>query len=349
VVDLLKEAGAVRIGIVNDLPLARLALRRAVQSVPGYEVAWQAADGAEAVRRAREDPADVILMDLVMPVMDGVEATRRIMQEGPCPILVVTVSVDANFNLVCEAMSHGGLDAVNTPTLAGGEVRGGEALLARLARIEKEKGRAAGVALAQPASVCALPPVRGKPSLLALGASTGGPEALARVLEALPASFPAPVVVVQHIAAEFAGNLVAWLQGRCKLPVRAAPEGEVAPQGVISVAATDDHLVMRNGMRFGIVREPADYPFRPSVDVFFESLAMAWPGTGVAVLLTGMGDDGARGLATLRQAGWFTLAQDRSTSVVYGMPKAAAELHAASRVLPLAQMPAVILGRFEGA
>src|SRR4051812_13028865 len=131
-----------RIGIVNDLPLARMALKRAVQSVPGYQVAWQANDGAEAVRRAREDPPDVILMDLIMPGMNGVEATQRIMQDSPCAILVVTVSVETNFDLVCEAMSHGGLDAVNTPTLAGGEVRGGEPLLARLAWIEK--GRTAG-------------------------------------------------------------------------------------------------------------------------------------------------------------------------------------------------------------
>src|SRR5262249_41795254 len=113
-----------RIGIVNDLPLARVALQRAVQSGPGYEVAWQATDSAEAVLRARQDPPDVILMDLIMPGMDGVEATRRIMQESPCAILVVTVSVKGNFERVCEAMSHGGLDAVNTPTLEGGEVRG---------------------------------------------------------------------------------------------------------------------------------------------------------------------------------------------------------------------------------
>jgi chemotaxis response regulator CheB len=311
--------------------------------VPGYQVAWQAADGAEAVRRARLDPPDVILMDLIMPRMDGVEATRRIMKESPVAILVVTVSVETNFELVCEAMSHGGLDAVNTPTLSDGQVRGGEALLARLARIDRSRSAAAP----RPAPACALPPVRGKASFLALGASTGGPEALARVLGALPAGFPAPVVVVQHIAAEFAGNLVAWLRGRCKLPVRPAREGEVAPPGVISVAATDDHLILHSGMRFGIVREPIDYPFRPSVDVFFGSLAASWPGTGVAVLLTGMGHDGAQGLATLRGAGWYTLAQDQTTSVVYGMPKAAAELGAACRVLPLAQMAGAIMGRFE--
>jgi two-component system response regulator WspF len=331
-----------RIAVVNDLPLARLALSRAVRSVPGYEVAWEAADGAEAVRLAHLDPPDVILMDLVMPVMNGVEATRKIMQDTPCPILVVTSSVDVNFNLVCEAMSNGGLDAVNTPTLAGGEVVGGEALLVRLARIDK--GRMTEV-VGQP--VAGVMPARGTPSILTLGASTGGPEALAQILSALPADFAAPVVVVQHIAAEFVGNLVAWLRGRCQLPVEAAREGDVARAGVISVAATDDHLIVRGGKRFGIVREPADYPFRPSVNVLFESLAAHWPGTGVAVLLTGMGHDGAEGLARLRQAGWYTLAQDRATSVVYGMPKAAAEMHAASRVLSLSQMPAVILSRFE--
>ncbi len=129
--------------------------------------------------------------------------------------------------------------------------------------------------------------------------------------------------------------------------VQPAHEGEVVPRGVISVAVTDDHLILRNGLRFGIVREPADYPFRPSVDVFCESLVTAWPGTGVAVLLTGMGNDGATGLAALRQAGWYTLAQDQTTSVVYGMPRAAVELRAACRVLPLPQIPGAILARFD--
>src|SRR5262245_53737863 len=138
-----------RIGIVNDMPLARMALQRVVQSVPGYQIAWQACDGAEAVRHATDDPADVILMDLIMPVMNGAEATRRIMQATPCAILVVTSSVQINIDLVLEAMSHGCLDAVNTPSFNGTDVRGGEALLARLARIEKS--RAAPASLPTPA------------------------------------------------------------------------------------------------------------------------------------------------------------------------------------------------------
>src|SRR5690242_11622609 len=132
-----------RIAIVNDLALAQTVLRRLVESVPGYSVAWTAADGAEAVRRAAADRPDVILMDLVMPVMDGAEATRRIMAASPCPILVVTASVGANFGKVFEALGAGGLDAVQTPTFGpGGRVEGGAAVLERLAKLERAAGGA---------------------------------------------------------------------------------------------------------------------------------------------------------------------------------------------------------------
>src|SRR6516164_10590786 len=127
-----------RIAIVNDLSLAQAVLRRLVESVPGYTVAWTAADGAEAVRKAAQDRPDAILMDLVMPVMDGAEATRRIMAQSPCPILLVTSSVSGNFNMVYRAMGYGGLDAVNTPTLGpDGAVRDGESILARIAKLAR--------------------------------------------------------------------------------------------------------------------------------------------------------------------------------------------------------------------
>jgi two-component system response regulator WspF len=339
----------VRIGIVDDLSLARRALETVVRSVPGYVVAWQACDGEEAVRLAKNDTPDVILMDLNMPVLNGVEATRRIMQQSPCPILIVTASVQTNIRLVLEAMSHGGLDAVNTPVLAGGQVRDGEPLLARLARLERTKceGRRTSEETRQDAGKSTvILPAPSVPTFLALGASTGGPAALAAVLEALPANFAAPVVVIQHMHAEFIPGLIDLLRGQCRLPVEVARTGEMPRPGVISVAMTDDHLILSRTGRFAVVREPVDYPFRPSVSVFFESLKMHLPWSGVAVLLTGMGDDGATGLLALRRAGWFTMAQDESSCVVYGMPKAAAERGAASRVLPLADLPGAILARF---
>jgi two-component system response regulator WspF len=341
-----------RIAIVNDLALAREVLRRLVVGVPSYSVAWTAVDGAEAVRRAAEDRPDVILMDLVMPVMDGVEATRQIMAATPCPILLVTSSVSGNFNMVYRAMGHGGLDAVNTPVLGpDGEVKDSEGLLARLDKLDQARqlhGKSHQSAIlprAQSAHRCdnKVTTVPSLPLLLVLGSSTGGPEALAQILGELPTEFPAGVVIVQHIAADFAPSLVVWLQGRTRLRVSAAAAGSEPKPGEVLVAATNDHLFLRRDHRLAYTPEPADLPYRPSVDVFFESLASEWPRPGVAALLTGMGSDGGRGLLSLRNAGWQTIAQDQATSVVYGMPKAAAELHAACDILPLNRIAHAIL------
>jgi two-component system response regulator WspF len=348
-----------RVGIVNDLALAREALRRVVQSHPGYRVAWLAEDGDAAVRLAQLDRPDVILMDLVMPGMDGVEATRRIMAASPCPILVVTATVAGHYEMVLKAMSHGALNAVHTPKLGlDGRPDGAHELLARLELMSRmgnaERGigsekkiepRAEQAAASGPFPIPHSPfPI---PPLVALGASTGGPEALAQVLAGLPAGFPAAVVVIQHIDAAFAPGLMTWLGGRCALPVELAKEGVLPRLGAVAVAATNDHLVLADGGRFHYTREPANEPFRPSVNVFFDSLRAQSCRPGVAVLLTGMRDDGAEGMAALRRAGWLTIAQDEATSVVYGMPRAAAERNAASRVMPLGQIAGAILARIS--
>jgi two-component system response regulator WspF len=342
-----------RIAIVNDLALAREVLRRLVQSVPGHTIAWMAENGEEAVRKAGQDCPDIILMDLVMPVMDGVEATRRIMAQSPCPILLVTSSVTGNFNMVYRAMGNGGLDAVNTPVMGSdGTIRDGEGILARiakLARAQQSPGWTALVPRSAPARGPDSPAVLAPrlPPILALGASTGGPEALTHILNALPAGFPAAVVVVQHIAVEFAPSLANWLQSQSVLPVRLAREGDELRPGEVVLAGTNDHLIMRPDRCLAYTANPLDYPYRPSVDVFFHSLAAARPRPGVAVLLTGMGSDGARGLLELRRLGWHTITQDRASSVVYGMPKAAAELRAACQVLPLAQIPEAVLDQIR--
>lgn len=341
-----------RIAIVNDLALTRELLRRVVLSVPGYRVAWMAGDGAEAVRRTEEDRPDVILMDLVMPVMNGVEATRLIMSRNPCPILLVTSSLSGNINLVYQAMGHGGLDAVDTPTQGpDGRIEDSEALLARLAKVDQARklSSADSFHASAPAFSSSHPAPadagnEGLP-LLAIGASTGGPEALAQVLSGLPADFPGGVILVQHIAGDFAPNLARWLQGRSALPIKIAEERAVPERSEVLLAASNDHLVMKSSRRLGYTAEPRGVPYRPSVDVFFESLARTWPTHGVAVILTGMGTDGARGLLELKRAGWFTIAQNEATSVVYGMPKAAVALQAANEVLPLNQIAPAICSR----
>jgi two-component system response regulator WspF len=338
-----------RIAIVNDLALAREVLRRLVLSVPGYTVAWTAENGAEAIRKAAQDRPDIILMDLVMPVVDGVEATCRIMADSPCPILLVTSTVTGNFNMVYRAMGYGGLDAVNTPTFGpDGTIKDGEGLLARIAKLARAQQAPLWPSGLRPTPVAKVGPpadsAQRRHPILALGASTGGPEALIQVLKVLPVGFPATVIVIQHIAADFAPGLAHWLQGHTSLPVRLASDDADFKPGEVLLAATNDHLVLRPDRRLAYTTNPVDYPYRPSVDVFFNSLA-AWPWPGVAVLLTGMGSDGAQGLLQLRRLGWHTITQDQASCVVYGMPRAAVELHAACQVLALAQIPRAILDR----
>jgi two-component system response regulator WspF len=323
-----------RIAIVNDLALAREVLRRVILSVPGYAVAWQAEDGEDAVAKAASDPPDVILMDLVMPRLDGVEATRRIMKQSPCPILVVTVSVATNYALACRAMGAGALDAVDTPQLGpGGVILNADKLIGRLKQLEAEL---AGITGSSVIAVQKVGPAPGdSPPLVVLGASTGGPEALAHVLSTFPKDFPAAVLISQHIAADFAPGLVQQLATWCRLPVRAAKSGDVPNPGWVYVAVSNDHLEFGPDRLLRYTAHPRHSPYRPSVDVLFTSAAAHSARLGVGALLTGMGSDGAAGLLRLRSAGWHTIAQDEASCVVFGMPKAAIERRAAVEVLPL--------------
>lgn len=333
-----------RIAIVNDLSLAVEALRRIVTSQPDYAIAWIARDGAEAVRQCAQDTPDIILMDLIMPVMNGVEATRQIMRESPCAILVVTATVDGNIALVFEAMGQGALDAVNTPTLgAAGQITGGGELLAKIATIARLIAPAPASVTPVGIAPIELSPHGKLPPLIAIGASTGGPTAVAAILECLPPDFPAGLIVVQHVDRQFAQDLATWLAHHTPLSVKVVTPGVRPKAGTVWLAGTNDHLVMNRDGTLAYTPDPVECFYRPSVDVLFKSVAARWPTPGTAVLLTGMGRDGATGLLALRQAGWQTIAQDQATSVVFGMPKAAAEIQAALQVLPLPEIAAALI------
>lgn len=347
-----------RIAIVNDLAMAREALRRVVATIPDATVCWVAADGEEAVSRARIDRADLILMDLIMPVMDGVEATRRIMKEAPCPILVVTATVEGNATRVYEAIGAGALDAVDTPRLGAEGTHGERALVEKIAAIRRmakaDAPRAAAAAPpAMPKAVTA--PAPSAPSsasldaphpsgatFIAVGSSTGGPQALATFLKTLPSPLPYAVVIVQHMDTTFLPGLATWLSGQTGLDVQLAPQHGRPSAGSVMVAGQDMQMVMKQNGTLDYVPGDPDLIHRPSVDVFFESLAKSRGQRGAAVLLTGMGRDGAAGMKALRDAGWRTFAQDRETSIVWGMPGAAVQAGGAEQVLPLDQIgPAV--------
>jgi len=325
-----------RIAIVNDMMMAVEAVRRVIAGSSGHQLAWIALDGEEAVARCADDTPDLILMDLIMPRLDGVEATRRIMASSPCAIVVVTASIAGNSSKVFEAMGAGALDAVNTPVLEGlSSAEGTQPLLAKIETIRKLIG---APAVAKPPAAAELPrpsSLERPETLVAIGASAGGPAALAKVLSQLPADFPAPIILVQHVDVQFAKGLADWLQSQTPLKVRIAQDGERPVPGAVLLAGTDDHLIFSSPGRLSYIREPSDCSYRPSVDVFFKSIEQLWGGPVVAALLTGMGRDGAEGLRLLRNRGHHTIAQDRSSSAVYGMPKAAAELDAASEILPI--------------
>jgi chemotaxis response regulator CheB len=334
-----------RIAIVNDLPMAVEALRRALAFAPQHEVAWTAGSGADAVAACAVDTPDVVLMDLIMPGMDGVEATRRIMAESPCAVLVVTASIGANTSRVYEAMGHGALDAVDTPALGGADSRAAaDGLLRKIDTIGKLVGK--------PRARLSGAPVRARAGglpLLAIGASSGGPTALATLLGGLPPDLDAAVVIVQHIDAQFAPGMADWLCQFSSWPVRIALEGDRPASGEVLLASTEDHLVFRGPESLAYTRDPVALVHRPSVDVFFDSANRHWRGPIVGVLLTGMGRDGAAGLKALRDAGHHTIAQDQASSAVYGMPKAAAELRAAVEVLPLERIAAQAARRLRAA
>lgn len=324
-----------RIALVNDVSLAVEAMRRVIVADGAHELAWVARDGVEAVARCLDDRPDLILMDLIMPRMDGVEATRRIMTQTPCAILVVTANMIDNQAKVFEAMGAGALDAVNTPVLELPQsCKGSDLLLAKVQMVAKLVGaplrHRKGVGLTGSDRQHRRPDC-----LVVIGASAGGPSTLATIFAGLPADFPAAIVVVQHVDSQFAPGLASWLDYQTPLTVRLAGQGEYVQAGTVLLAGGDQHLVFMGPGRLGYVQQPAMGWYRPSIDVFFKSIERGWEGEVIGVLLTGMGRDGAEGLRSLRLDGHRTLVQDQASSAVFGMPKAALELDAADEILPL--------------
>jgi len=315
---------SLRIAIVNDRENVRELLRQAVQSQ--WQLAWQAHDGDQAVKLCAQDTPDLILMDIVMSDMSGAEVTRKIMATTPCAILVVTAGIDKNTSLVFEALAAGALDAVDTPADASPEKHG--ALLAKIQTIARLIVPSKDARSDVRARVV---PANNMPTLIAIGASTGGPAALRILLEQLPADFPAAIVIVQHLDEKFSAGMAEWLASDSLLPVSVVKPGQRPEVGQVLMAGTNDHLVLQDNGRMHYVSEPIEQPYRPSVDEFFASAALYWKGPLIGVLLTGMGQDGARGLLALRRLGYTTLAQDEESSVVYGMPGTAARFGAALR------------------
>lgn len=327
-----------RIAIVNDLPAAVEAIGRLLLASGEHEIAWIANDRQGAVRNCGRDRPELLLMDLLHAGTEGIEATRQIMTQCPCAILIVTANVTGNYAKVFEAMGAGALDAVNAPILQWpGSPKSSADLLAKIDFLGRLLGTRRPPSGSRPDTTRAEPawrPMR----LIAIGSSAGGPAALARILNYLPGNLATPVVIVQHVDTQFAPGLANWLNDQSPLRVRLAQDGDELRAGTVFLAGRAEHLALAAHGRLSYCREPADCLYRPSIDFLFNSVSRHWHGEALGVLLTGMGRDGAQGLVGLRARGHHTIAQDRASSAVYGMPKAAAELRAAREVLGLEQI-----------
>lgn len=314
------------------------ALREQIAQEPGLSLVWTAHTGDDAVRQCLIARPDLLLVDLSLPDLNGAEVTRRIMATSPCPILITCPGSDAvASNAPYEALAAGALDAVAIPVSAG---------VPGLAQLRRKMGQ-----------LCRIVPRTGEPpapvirkqlGLLAIGASTGGPAIIAGLLKALQAPLCVPCVIVQHINPEFAPGMAEWLHVETGHDVRLAVGGEQPQPGIVYMGGGPGHLALSAESRLVYRREPADYPYQPSIDEFFLS-ARAWPQAGLALLLTGMGRDGARGLAALRQKGWTTMAQSPESCAVHGMPQAAIEAGAAQHILDPQQLGIRLRDLFEKA
>jgi len=332
-----------KIAIAHPDPATVSRLTELLRGKPGVRVIWTAHTAASTLSSSASRRPDLLLMGLELPGPPPSELTRQLMASSPCSILLLNQGCDPCYARVFEALGQGAADAAILPPASDWYHAGAwDDLLNRFntlsTLIGHDRGADESDRPGEDSDPLAPPPV------IAIGSSTGGPKALAAVLSGLPANLPAAVVIVQHLDVHFTEGLADWLDQATPLRVSALTDEARLQAGRVWVAARPEHLIVQPNLSLGWTTEWPDLICRPSIDVFFESLARYPTLKGCGVLLTGMGRDGAAGLLALRQAGFHTLAQDEATSVVYGMPKAAAELRAAEVILPLEMIATHLLG-----
>lgn len=341
--------------LVDDSPLALAILKRLIGAAPGIDVVGTAANGEEALSVLQKVNPQVVCTDLHMPRMDGLALVKEIMATCPRPVLVVSVSVEKSdtgdaFRLLeagavelCPKPRGGDLGAPGFANEFISKIR----LVAGVRVVARRPARTALVPA--PTAVSRASSAAdgfARAQVIAIGASTGGPVALRSIFAELPADFPLPILCVQHINSEFLPGFLEWLQGACKLTIKLANNGEICRRGTIYFPAADHHLEIDNALRARLVPGVLVEGHCPSVTVTFRSVAASCADRSVGVLLTGMGVDGAAGLAAIARAGGTTIAQDEATSVVFGMPGEAVALGAAKHVLPLPRIAHLLAREF---
>lgn len=348
-------SNTVKVLIVDDSATVQLNIQQILSSDPAFEVVGTATTGEAAVRAVGILQPDVVTMDIQMSGIDGIEATRQIMANRPVPIVIVSAHAQ-NADLCFRALEAGALTILDKPPGPGHPQRELAAeqmrqTLKQMARVSVVRRWTLGSGPMPTAPAPTAPPtsIRAthRPTVVGIGASTGGPPALLQVLRPLPANFAAPILVVQHIAVGFLDGLKTWLEQEISLPVHTAINGEIALPGHVYFAPEDRHLGLASDGRLTVANSPAEGGHRPSVGYLFRRLAENYGANAVGVLLTGMGKDGAQELGMLQSRGAVTIAQDKASSVVHGMPGEAIRLHAAKHVQNPPEISATLIHLFR--
>jgi two-component system, chemotaxis family, protein-glutamate methylesterase/glutaminase len=336
---------SVRVLVVDDSAFARKVLRESLSRVPGIEVVGIARDGLEALERITELSPDVVTLDLVMPNLDGVGVLRAL-DGAERPRVVVVSTSDAESELGIEALQNGAVEVVHKPTATAND---------RLYELSGDLARAVLLAaqarprrVDSPVPSLPLPVVEEatRTKVVLIGTSTGGPQALTRLLGALPGDFPVPIAIVLHIPVGYTEALARRLDDICRIDVREASEGLELRPGLAVLAKAGEHLELQKRGRWGaahLASEPSEVPHRPSVDVLFQSAALAFGSGVLGIVLTGMGDDGLDGGRRIRGAGGRLLVESESSCVVYGMPRCIQEAGLADAQAPLQTMAELLL------
>lgn len=343
----------VRVLVADDSQTARRFLVEILSAHPGMVVVGEAADGAEAVELTRRLSPSVVVMDAVMPKLDGFEATAQIMTEVPTPVVVVTAALDPDHVATAlRTVEVGALAVLPKPVWSDVAVTGQQAtsFARRIASLS-----AVSVIRRYRRPPTSAPPLTPLPTdewsavrIVGVAASTGGPQALYQLLARLPGDLPVPVVVVQHIADGFVAGFARWLDGATPLEVVLAADGDPLLAGRIYVAPEDRHLRTSADGKATLGDDAPIGGFRPAATALFESLGATYGARAAGVILTGLGEDGLAGLISLRGAGGTVLAQDESSSVVFGMPGVVVAAGIAHTVGPVPELAARIIGLTKG-
>jgi two-component system, chemotaxis family, protein-glutamate methylesterase/glutaminase len=334
--------------VAEDSTVVRMFLVHLLESDPGVRVVGAVADGRAALEFVGKDKPDVVLMDIHMPGMDGFEATRRIMEAHPVPIVICTATARAKDVVITfQAMEAGAIACIQKPL--GREQREFPAMAAQMLETVKLMSEVKVVRRTPRVRAAPWPSIKpearnpAQVKVIGIGASTGGPPVLQAILAALPKDFPVPVLVVQHIAPGFLAGMAEWLNQTTGLQVHIASHGTTPLPGHVYLAPDNFHMGAGNSGEIILAREEPENHLRPAVAFLFRTLARAYGPTAVGVLLTGMGNDGAMELKQLRGAGAITIAQDRESSIVHGMPGAAIALDGATHVLSVNEIAACLI------